>query len=261
MGQLVADRYLQERTLLNRMQDKASEYGHIPSRLGTVTAELVETKQILQKAREESMQMASCLSTLQEELKRTKRELQQLMQHESDQCLLDLKIEELKYVEDSTKFQVKKETTNEKVEFQKKKYVRFAKPPSVAQILVPESSDDALKVIKGANLGIDLPVQPLTRSRFYNYGTIRGGDLSGDDLMHEFVGLSSETDWIVAKDSQVSSPNFNINTDGLRRSMRERGTPAVLKRRIVSQKKSPFKTTGVLAPSYPQRNPSYKFLG
>ncbi|KAL2503984.1 WEB family protein [Abeliophyllum distichum] len=129
---------------IKQMRDKASEYGHVPSRLGTVTAELEETKQSLQKAREERMQMASCLSTLQEELGRTKRELQQLMKHESDKCLLDLKIEELKFDEDSTKFQVKKETTDEKVEFQKKKYVRFAKPSSVAQISVPESSHDAV---------------------------------------------------------------------------------------------------------------------
>ncbi|CAA3002193.1 WEB family protein At1g75720-like [Olea europaea var. sylvestris] len=128
---------------LKQMQDKASEYGHIPLRLGTVTAELEETKQSLQKAREESMQMASCLSTLQEELDRTKMELQQLMQHKK--YLLDLEInEDLKFVKDPTKLQVKKETSDEKIKFQKKKFVRFANPPSVSQILVPEPSDDAV---------------------------------------------------------------------------------------------------------------------
>ncbi|CAI9777888.1 unnamed protein product [Fraxinus pennsylvanica] len=139
-GELYANKLKQ--TAKMQMQDEASEYGRIPSRLGTVTAELEETKQSLQKAQEESMQMARCLSTLQEELERTKMELQQLMQHEK--CLLDLEINgELKFVEDSTKLRVK-ETCSEKIEFQKKKYVRFANPPSVSQILVPEPSDDAV---------------------------------------------------------------------------------------------------------------------
>ncbi|XP_022895413.1 uncharacterized protein LOC111409618 [Olea europaea var. sylvestris] len=89
------------------------------------------------------MQMASSLSTLQEELDRTKMELQQLMQHKK--YLLDLEInEDLKFVKDPTKLQVKKETSDEKIKFQKKKFVRFANPPSVSQILVPEPSDDAV---------------------------------------------------------------------------------------------------------------------
>ncbi|KAE9458624.1 hypothetical protein C3L33_09463, partial [Rhododendron williamsianum] len=52
--------------------------------LVTVTTELEETKENLQKAREESLVMATCLSTLQQELERTKLELRQLKERESE---------------------------------------------------------------------------------------------------------------------------------------------------------------------------------
>lgn len=113
----------------------------------TVTSdELEETKQSLQRARGESMQMSTSLFFLQQELEQTKMELQQLKSthHESDQNRqpqLDLKdIEDIKFVEDSTglmKQVVKTETMTQKVEFQKKKYVTFANPPCVAQVVLP----------------------------------------------------------------------------------------------------------------------------
>ncbi|KAL0314588.1 UNVERIFIED_CONTAM: WEB family protein [Sesamum angustifolium] len=111
----------------------------------TETSELEQTKQSLQRAREESMQMAQYLSSLQQELRQTKMELQRLKSCASDRhAQLDLEIEDLKFIEDYKERteQVKTETThhdhdNDGVEFQKKKYVTFANPPSVAQVVVP----------------------------------------------------------------------------------------------------------------------------
>ncbi|KAG8654564.1 WEB family protein At1g75720 isoform X2 [Manihot esculenta] len=114
----------------------AMENGQGSSKLETVTAELEETKQSLQKAKEESTVMADCLSSLKEELERTKRELQQLKLRE---------IEDVKVVEDSTKFELKMQSTKEeeeeeeeRIEFQKKRYVTFANPPSLAQVKIPQ---------------------------------------------------------------------------------------------------------------------------
>ncbi|KAI3460395.1 hypothetical protein Pfo_017058 [Paulownia fortunei] len=128
---------------LKEMQDGTMiEYGN-----ETVTSdELEETKQCLQKAREESLQMATSLFFLQQELEQTKMELQQLKIRESDhhrQPVLDSEIEDVKFVEDSRGLieQVMRTETiisrDQKVEFQKKKYVTFANPPCVAQVVVP----------------------------------------------------------------------------------------------------------------------------
>ncbi|XP_021682838.2 WEB family protein At1g75720-like isoform X2 [Hevea brasiliensis] len=115
------------------------ENGKISSKLGTVTAELEETKQSLEKAKEESMIMANCLSSLKEELERTKRELKQLKVHEAE---MEPEIEHVKVVEDSTKFEVKiqskeEEEEEEGIDFQKKRYVTFANPPSLAHVIIP----------------------------------------------------------------------------------------------------------------------------
>ncbi|KAJ9186458.1 hypothetical protein P3X46_002028 [Hevea brasiliensis] len=127
---------------LKEMHDGAMENGQGSSKLGTVTAELEETKQSLQKAKEESMMMADCVSSLKEELKRTKRELQQLKVRESE---MESEIEDVKVVEDSTKFEVKmrsrQEEEEERIEFQKKRYVTFANPPSIAQVMIPQGPE------------------------------------------------------------------------------------------------------------------------
>ncbi|XVF63697.1 hypothetical protein PTKIN_Ptkin09bG0107500 [Pterospermum kingtungense] len=124
-------------TKLKEIHGEASGNGN--SRLGTVTAELEETKQNLQKAREESVAMANFLSSLTEELERTKRELQQMKEREMEKLMMEFEIEDIKIVPDSTKCEVKKtHTSNEGTEFQKKRYVTFANPPSLAQVTVPQ---------------------------------------------------------------------------------------------------------------------------
>ncbi|XP_054796629.1 WEB family protein At1g75720-like [Prosopis cineraria] len=98
-------------------------------RVGRVAAELEETRQNLERAREESMLMAHCLSSLQEELERTKQELQQLKQQEKEEKhVVECEIEDVKFVENLSNSQ----------ELQKKRYVTFANPPSVAHAIHPQ---------------------------------------------------------------------------------------------------------------------------
>lgn len=84
-----------------------------------MASELEETKQSLEKAREESDHMARYLSSLQQELELTKRELQRFKTSNFG------REEDLKH-EDQPRLQ-----------FHKKKCVTFANPPLVAQVAVP----------------------------------------------------------------------------------------------------------------------------
>ncbi|KAE8729264.1 Hexokinase 3 [Hibiscus syriacus] len=123
-GELYANR-------LKEMYGEAS--GNGSSRLGTVMAELEETKHNLEKAREESMTMENCLSSLKEELERTKRELQKMKERETQKPILEFDVVP---VPDQVK---KTHTSNEQgTEFQKKRYVTFANPPSLAQVIIPQ---------------------------------------------------------------------------------------------------------------------------
>ncbi|CAA0841180.1 WEB family protein [Striga hermonthica] len=115
---------------LKEMQEKTSKYDH-----GTIASELEETKQSLQKAREETANMARYISSLQKELEQTKRELEKLKAR-----VLDFETEDLKYVESAKQIteQVKTETheSNINVEFQKKKCVSFSNHPPVEHMAV-----------------------------------------------------------------------------------------------------------------------------
>ncbi|KAI3432015.1 uncharacterized protein J3R85_007676 [Psidium guajava] len=101
----------------------------------SLTEELRETKQSLQMAREEGLSLAKSLSSLQEELARTKRELHHLKKLERHWDSSsnskqkhpaeagggsDDEKEDIKFVEKTT------------TEFQKKRYVTFTNPVSVA---------------------------------------------------------------------------------------------------------------------------------
>ena len=110
-------------------------------RHGAVEAELEETRQNLQRAREETMSMVHCLSSLQEELERTKQELQQLKQRETEKhypIVEEPEIEDVKFVENLTKFEIKSSPSEEeKMEFQKKRYLTFANAPTLAHVMPP----------------------------------------------------------------------------------------------------------------------------
>lgn len=125
------------------MEHDGNKNGNVPTR---VTMELEETKQRLEEAREDRMLMATCLSSLQQELERTKYELQQLKEDSRNHIHIK---EELKFIEDVTKFEVKVENSNHDatsgVEFQKKRYVTFAKPPAVGQVIIQPCDEGVLE--------------------------------------------------------------------------------------------------------------------
>ncbi|KAA0063280.1 WEB family protein [Cucumis melo var. makuwa] len=109
-------------------ENKERMNGERQLKLGNVAAELEETKQSLSKAKEESMVMAHCLSSLQEELEKTKKELQLLKERELSSLLLDHQPEDVKLLVDQP----------DSMEFQKKRYVTFANPPTaVPHLTVP----------------------------------------------------------------------------------------------------------------------------
>lgn len=110
------------------------------SRLSSIAAELEETRQNLEKAREESLEMANCLSSLRKELQKAKKELTQLKEakHSSPKKqVIESEIEEdIKFVENKTEMMPKR---NDVFEFQKRRCVTFANPPSLAQVINPQN--------------------------------------------------------------------------------------------------------------------------
>nr|XP_010934211.1 WEB family protein At1g75720 [Elaeis guineensis] len=123
---------------LNEIRAAASRKMHGASQLGSIMAELEESKQNLEQAREESIKMANCLAYLREELEQTKMELKQLKARESEKKVMDLETEDLKFVENATEMEIEEPRMNEGLEFQKKRYVTFANPPSLAQVINTE---------------------------------------------------------------------------------------------------------------------------
>ncbi|KAG1361900.1 putative WEB family protein [Cocos nucifera] len=82
--------------------------------------------------------MANCLTYLREELEQTRMELKQLKARESEKKVIDSETEDLKFVENATEIEIEEPTINEGLEFQKKRYVTFANPPSLAQVMNTE---------------------------------------------------------------------------------------------------------------------------
>ncbi|KAH6760065.1 hypothetical protein C2S52_009500 [Perilla frutescens var. hirtella] len=114
------------------MQNKAKKE---PSKFGAVTAELEETKQNLEKAKEEGNHMANCVNALRQELEQTKRELRQLKTRETLSHILDEPEidEDIKFVENMKNVEMIISTPDKhedhKPEFlQKKRSVKFASP-------------------------------------------------------------------------------------------------------------------------------------
>ncbi|KAB5556793.1 hypothetical protein DKX38_007702 [Salix brachista] len=128
---------------LKEMRTGGRENGQAaPSRFGALTAELEETKQSLQIAREEGNLMSYSIKSLREELEETKKELQRFKArertHKKQPVLYDPEIEDLKFVENATKMELTRNQTGiqEPEDFQKKRFVKFASPPSLAKVIV-----------------------------------------------------------------------------------------------------------------------------
>lgn len=122
-----------------QIQETTKNENHA-TRLSSLVAELEETKQNLHKAREESQMVAHCLTSLSEELDKTKIELIQLKSQSSSKQLLDLEIEDLKFVENApeAEIMIKSPLIKDGTELQTKRSVKFAKPPSLAQVINPD---------------------------------------------------------------------------------------------------------------------------
>ncbi|XP_057719458.1 WEB family protein At1g75720 [Arachis stenosperma] len=108
-----------------------------------IEAELEETKQNLQKAKEETMSMAHCLSSLQEELELTRQELQQLKQESMGKHhpIMQEEEEEAVIIKNNvTKF--------DDDELQKKRYETFANTPSLTHIISPSPQPLTVEVEK-----------------------------------------------------------------------------------------------------------------
>ncbi|KAL1814015.1 hypothetical protein ACET3Z_024080 [Daucus carota] len=114
---------------VNKISKARSEEDHVTCKV-TLELELKETKQNLQRAIDEGMVMATCLSILQNELDQTKRELQQLKQKEqlfkyqsiTGPAEEDWVEKDVKHVGDETKFEAKPElimNLEKEPEFQK----------------------------------------------------------------------------------------------------------------------------------------------
>ncbi|XP_050228729.1 WEB family protein At2g17940 [Mercurialis annua] len=126
---------------LKEMRGGASESGQYQSRMGALTTELEETKLSLQKAREEAELMTNCIKSLRQELEQSKRELQWLKAKEimfnkqPINIIDDPQIEDLKFIENPSN-KIDSEDDDNDDEFGKKKYVKFASPPSLTKVMV-----------------------------------------------------------------------------------------------------------------------------
>ncbi|TMX03520.1 hypothetical protein EJD97_015853 [Solanum chilense] len=107
----------------NKLKQKQDGSSHEDESDDSFNDELIETKQRLERAREERLVMATCLSSLEEELERTRNELNNLKFEQ--QKVMVSEIEDLKYIEKS---QIMSHDQNN-IEFHKKRYVTFANPP------------------------------------------------------------------------------------------------------------------------------------
>ncbi|XP_016451468.1 WEB family protein At3g51220-like isoform X1 [Nicotiana tabacum] len=137
----------QLKELFCQVQTKASGGQNQPRIELPVTIELEETKQNLQKSKEEGTFMAHCLQSLKEELELTKREIHQLKTRELKQKVAlgaDPEIEDLKFIENSSSSKVELRTQfqeyDDEIEFQKKKSVKFASTPLLTRIINVEST-------------------------------------------------------------------------------------------------------------------------
>ncbi|MFS7970295.1 hypothetical protein Hanom_Chr09g00819341 [Helianthus anomalus] len=116
------------------------------TKVGAIAAELEETKQTLEKAKEEETCMAYYLASLKQELEETKSELKQLKSKQEQPYYpkhsspVDKEIEEIKFIENPLKVEVnhpeKEESDDDYAVFEKKRSVKFASPTSLTKLMV-----------------------------------------------------------------------------------------------------------------------------
>ncbi|XP_020572393.1 WEB family protein At3g51220-like [Phalaenopsis equestris] len=123
---------------LNEMRVTGNRNEQSGSRFASLAAELEETKQNLEKAEEERLEMANYLTSLIQELEETKTELKQLKARDLEKPSIDPEIEDIKFVENTTEIEIEGPVVKEDIGTQRKKYVKFANPPSLARVMSTE---------------------------------------------------------------------------------------------------------------------------
>ncbi|XP_027362688.1 WEB family protein At3g51220-like [Abrus precatorius] len=123
---------------LKEMRVEASESGSAQSRGGAMADELEETKQNLEGAKEEANLLTQRIKSLKRELEQTKKELEDTKAREL--MLLQRRenpeIEDLKFIANATNEEIKAQNDPEEVtELQKRRYVKFASPHALAQVI------------------------------------------------------------------------------------------------------------------------------
>nr|GEV35185.1 hypothetical protein [Tanacetum cinerariifolium]GEZ40168.1 hypothetical protein [Tanacetum cinerariifolium] len=132
---------------LKQVESVEGENNHqYRQKVGAIAAELEETKQTLEKAKEEDTCMAYYLASLKQELEETKSELKQLKSrrepyNHKQSSPVDKEIEEIKFIENLTRDEVNHpeiengEESDEYFRFEKKRSVKFASPPSLTKVI------------------------------------------------------------------------------------------------------------------------------
>ncbi|KAI0520263.1 hypothetical protein KFK09_007734 [Dendrobium nobile] len=124
---------------LNEIKATANINEQSASRFGSLVAELEETKQNLEKAQEERLEMENYLTSLKQELDKTKTELKQLKARDLEKPAIDSETEDIKFVENTTEIdEIEMPVVNEDLTIQRKKFVKFANPPSLARVMCTE---------------------------------------------------------------------------------------------------------------------------
>ncbi|KOM28068.1 hypothetical protein LR48_Vigan499s001200 [Vigna angularis] len=109
--------------------------GSAQTRGGAMAAELEETKQSLEGAKEEASMLVQRIKSLKKELEQTKKELEDTKAREKRllQGRDDPEIEDLKFI--ATNVEIKTPSNEETVEFQRRRYVKFASPHALAHVI------------------------------------------------------------------------------------------------------------------------------
>ncbi|ESW29914.1 hypothetical protein PHAVU_002G109000 [Phaseolus vulgaris] len=120
----------------NKLKEMQVE-GSAQTRGGAMAAELEETKQSLEGAREEASMLVQRIKSLKKELEQTKKELEETKAREKRllQRRVDPEIEDLKFIANATNVEIKTQSNEETVEFQKRRYVKFASPHALAHVI------------------------------------------------------------------------------------------------------------------------------
>ncbi|KAM7250663.1 hypothetical protein ACFE04_022546 [Oxalis oulophora] len=110
--------------------------------LEALSLELKDTKKNLQLANEEGELMAYCIKTLREELDQTKKELYELKTREFHQKQYRLAINDFDHIDNEieedvkiVEYRNKPDGDDDDDEFENKRCVRFASPPSLSRVI------------------------------------------------------------------------------------------------------------------------------